>query len=84
MKKALAEASAYFMAPARGFEPPTYRLGGGRSILLSYAGVYGGRRAPPKAIVPRRRALCQRKFRKKSELPLAFGPINAYNSKVSA
>ena len=29
---------AHRMAPQRGFEPPTYRLGGGRSILLSYWG----------------------------------------------
>ncbi len=27
------------LAPRRGFEPPTCRLGGGRSIRLSYRGV---------------------------------------------
>ena len=29
-----------FMAPARGFEPPTPRLGGVCSIQLSYAGIF--------------------------------------------
>ena len=28
------------LAPAGGFEPLAFRLGGGRSILLSYAGIY--------------------------------------------
>ena len=29
-----------FLAPQKEFESPTFRLGGGRSILLSYWGVY--------------------------------------------
>ena len=32
--------STVFMAPQKEFESPTFRLGGGRSILLSYWGVY--------------------------------------------
>ena len=36
LKKALAFASAFFMARPKEFESPTFRLGGGRSILLSY------------------------------------------------
>ena len=39
-------ASRHFLAFPRGFEHPTYRLGGGRSILLSYGNIY---RAPPKS-----------------------------------
>ena len=31
------------MAPQEGFEPPTYRLEGGCSILLSYWGRYNGK-----------------------------------------
>ena len=32
--------SATTLAPTRGFEPPTPRLGGECSILLSYVGVF--------------------------------------------
>ena len=31
--------SAMFSASLRGFEPPAYRLGGGRSIQLSYSDI---------------------------------------------
>ena len=33
---------AAILARLRGFEPPTYRLGGGRSILLSYRRIESG------------------------------------------
>ena len=35
-----------FLAPQKEFESPTFRLGGGRSILLSYWGVYAWENLP--------------------------------------
>ena len=35
----------FSVASTRGFEPPTYRLGGGRSILLSYRRIWSCGRA---------------------------------------
>ncbi len=46
------KAFGFFLAPTGGFEPLTCRLGGGRSILLSYVGVLSGvRRRPPSAFL---------------------------------
>ena len=36
-----------FLASLRGFEPPAYRLGGGRSIQLSYSGICKNKRPRP-------------------------------------
>ncbi len=36
----MAESSSFFARPA-GFEPTAFRLGGGRSILLSYERMHG-------------------------------------------
>ena len=43
-----------FLAPQKEFESPTFRLGGGRSILLSYWGVCF-------AIVPKKVVLSMKK-----------------------
>lgn len=41
----LSGALFFLMAPAAGLEPATSRLGGGRSVHLSYAGSFPGSRA---------------------------------------
>ena len=58
------------LAHPRGFEPPTCRLGGGRSILLSYGCVCS-------SIVPK-------KYGSVNENPAHFLLPPAYNGKITA
>ena len=44
------------LASLRGFEPPAYRLGGGRSIQLSYSDVW------PSMIIARQKSNCNPLF----------------------
>ena len=65
------EITGFFPASVRGFEPPAYRLGGGRSILLSYTdkGIFMG----VYALKNRYHFLCLRRAHSNSE-PGAFCP----------
>ena len=57
-----------FLAHPRGFEPPTCRLGGGRSILLSYGCVCQN-------IVPKKKSPV-------NENPAHFFESSAYTGKI--
>ena len=54
-KQGLPVGSPCFLAPQKEFESPTFRLGGGRSILLSYWGMcvtYSTQRMMPCQEIP--------------------------------
>ncbi len=66
------------MAPQGGFEPLTYRLGGGRSILLSYWGLF-----PASILYSKKRQMSTKLFSKTGKKVLTKKFICAIISKQS-